>query len=141
MTFINDIVFAVGALCCVYILVNLIIAILGGFNTFIGCKNLRDYGSWAIVTGSTHGIGKSIAKELAKRSINLILISRSEEKLSLVTKEITDKYNVEVRTTAVDMSKTTPDDYTSIYKSFSDLDIGIIVNNVGLSYDHPEYLH
>jgi hypothetical protein len=51
MTFINDIVFAVGALCCVYILVNLIIAILGGFTTFIGCKNLRDYGSWAIVTG------------------------------------------------------------------------------------------
>lgn len=140
MTLLNDIVFGVGALCCVYIIINLISTILGGFSTFIGSKNLRDYGSWAIVTGSTDGIGKSIAKELAKQKINLILISRNEEKLSSVAKEITDKYNVEVKTTAVDMSLTTPADYSSIHESFAELDIGIIVNNVGLSYDHPEYL-
>ncbi|XP_063685544.1 putative steroid dehydrogenase 4 [Bolinopsis microptera] len=140
MTFLNDIVFSVGAVSCVYIVINLLSTILGGLSTFVGSKNLRDYGSWAIVTGSTDGIGKSIAKELAKQKINLVLISRNEEKLSAVSKEITEKYNVEVKTTAVDMSVTTPADYTNIHNSYKDLDIGIIVNNVGLSYDHPEYL-
>ena len=132
MTFFNDAVFAVGIISSVYIIYNIILCILEGIRTFIGSKNLRDYGAWAIVTGefktgtqwlllgyytsedlhscipiialesqhkfilsgSTSGIGKSIAMELAKQKINIILISRSEEKLSSVAKEITDKYNV-----------------------------------------------
>jgi len=30
-------------------------------------KNLKFYGSWAMVTGATDGIGKAYARELAKR--------------------------------------------------------------------------
>ncbi|KAL5266562.1 hypothetical protein ACHWQZ_G003814 [Mnemiopsis leidyi] len=140
MTLINEIVYTVGAFCCGYFVMNILVAILDGLCTFVGSRNLRNYGSWAIVTGSTDGIGKSIAKELAKQKINLILISRSAEKLSSVAKEIADKYNVEVKTTAIDMSQTSTADYSNIHKTYADLDIGIIVNNVGLSYDHPEYL-
>ncbi|CAI5463203.1 unnamed protein product [Closterium sp. Yama58-4] len=55
-------------------------------------KNLRRYGSWAIVTGCTDGIGKGFAKELAKRKINVILVSRTQEKLEAVASELSSKY-------------------------------------------------
>ena len=45
-----------------------------------------------------------------------------------------------MRTAAVDCSNTTLETYSSLAKDHGDLDVGIIVNNVGLSYEHPEYL-
>ena len=41
-----------------------------------------------MVTGSTDGIGKSYAKELAKRGIDVVLISRSKDKLEKTALEI-----------------------------------------------------
>uniref|UniRef100_A0A2K6EQJ3 Very-long-chain 3-oxoacyl-CoA reductase n=1 Tax=Propithecus coquereli TaxID=379532 RepID=A0A2K6EQJ3_PROCO len=45
-------------------------------------------GEWAVVTGSTDGIGKSYAEELAKRGMKVVLISRSQDKLNQVSSEI-----------------------------------------------------
>uniref|UniRef100_A0A8C8X4I0 Very-long-chain 3-oxoacyl-CoA reductase n=2 Tax=Panthera TaxID=9688 RepID=A0A8C8X4I0_PANLE len=58
-------------------------------------------GEWAVVTGSTDGIGKSYAEELAKHGMKIVLISRSQDKLNQVSSEI--------------------------------------MNNVGVSYEYPEY--
>lgn len=41
-----------------------------------------------VVTGSTDGIGKSYATELAKRGMNVVLVSRTLEKLEKVAAEI-----------------------------------------------------
>uniref|UniRef100_A0A673U574 Very-long-chain 3-oxoacyl-CoA reductase n=1 Tax=Suricata suricatta TaxID=37032 RepID=A0A673U574_SURSU len=60
-----------------------------------------ELGEWAVVTGSTDGIGKSYAEELAKHGMKIVLISRSQDKLNQVSSEI--------------------------------------MNNVGMSYDYPEY--
>ena len=43
---------------------------------------------FSVVTGSTDGIGKAYAKELAKRGVNIVLISRNEDKLAKVAAEI-----------------------------------------------------
>jgi len=99
-------------------------------------KNLKKYGSWAVVTGSTDGIGKAVAKQLAKRGLNLVLISRSEEKLKTVAEEFA-AYNVEVKTIAYDFSDVAS--YGKISVQLEGLDIGILVNNVGIGYDHPDY--
>jgi 17beta-estradiol 17-dehydrogenase / very-long-chain 3-oxoacyl-CoA reductase len=45
-------------------------------------------GSWAVVTGSTDGIGKAFAMELASRGFNLVLISRNIDKLNATAKEL-----------------------------------------------------
>uniref|UniRef100_A0A8I3W7K3 Very-long-chain 3-oxoacyl-CoA reductase n=1 Tax=Callithrix jacchus TaxID=9483 RepID=A0A8I3W7K3_CALJA len=47
-------------------------------------------GEWAVVTGSTDGIGKSYAEELAKRGMKVVLISRSQDKLDQVSSEISN---------------------------------------------------
>jgi len=68
----------------------------------------------------------------------LVLISRSEEKLNQVSTEIKTKFNsITIKTIPIDFTRD-----NSIYSTIRDqirgLDIGILVNNVGMSYDYPE---
>lgn len=49
---------------------------------------ILQYFSSLVVTGSTDGIGREYAKELAQRGINIVLIARNESKLIDVSKEI-----------------------------------------------------
>jgi hypothetical protein len=67
--------------------------------------NLRKYGSWAAVTGSTDGIGLAFAEHLARRKINLVLISRSLDKLEATAADLRQKYSVEVKVVAADLTK------------------------------------
>ncbi|XP_004607978.1 very-long-chain 3-oxoacyl-CoA reductase [Sorex araneus] len=94
-------------------------------------------GEWAVVTGSTDGIGKSYAEELAKCGMKVVLISRSQEKLNQVSSEIREKFKVETKTISVDFSS--EDIYDKIKTSLAGLNIGVLVNNVGMSYEYPEY--
>ena len=48
-------------------------------------------GVWAVVTGCTDGIGKAVTMELASRGFNIVLISRSIDKLNATAKEVQSK--------------------------------------------------
>ncbi|XP_016946104.2 very-long-chain 3-oxoacyl-CoA reductase [Drosophila suzukii] len=109
-----------------------------GPKVFGSSVDLSKMGEWAVVTGSTDGIGKAYAKELARRGLKLVLISRSLEKLNVVAKEIGDKYGVEVRVIDVDFTGGA-EIYDKIREKTTGLNIGVLVNNVGISYSHPEY--
>lgn len=43
---------------------------------------------YAIITGVTAGIGEGYAEELASRKCNLVLVSRSQEKLNELAKKL-----------------------------------------------------
>ncbi|XP_039267950.2 very-long-chain 3-oxoacyl-CoA reductase-like [Styela clava] len=108
--------------------------------------HLVKFGKWAIVTGSTDGIGKAIARELAKRGINIFLISRNLEKLSKVAAEVERAYNVETKIlvfdfTNFDHSSGTGDPYNVISQAMKDLDVGIMVNNVGMAAGGANVFH
>uniref|UniRef100_A0A2I3GSP4 17beta-estradiol 17-dehydrogenase n=1 Tax=Nomascus leucogenys TaxID=61853 RepID=A0A2I3GSP4_NOMLE len=94
-------------------------------------------GEWAVVTGSTDAIGKSYAEELAKRGMMVVLISRLQDKLDQVSREIKEKFKVEARTIAVDFAS--EDIYDKIKTGLAGLEIGVLVNNVGMSYEDPKY--
>ncbi|XP_030377977.1 very-long-chain 3-oxoacyl-CoA reductase [Scaptodrosophila lebanonensis] len=100
--------------------------------------DIRKMGEWAVVTGSTDGIGKAYARELARKGLKLVLISRSLDKLNAVAKEIGENFGVEVRVVDVDFTRGV-EIYEKIRKSTEGLDVGVLVNNVGISYSHPEY--
>ena len=50
------------------------------------------YGKWAVVTGCTQGIGLSYVEELAKRGMSIVLISRNQQKLSELAKDVKRKF-------------------------------------------------
>ena len=58
--------------------------------TLCARRNLSEYGigSWALITGSTDGIGLAFAKSLAKYGFNIILVARNPEKLQKVEQEL-----------------------------------------------------
>ena len=104
-------------------------------------KNIQKLGSWAVVTGATDGIGLALAKEIAKKGVNVVLVSRSADKLKAAEKEIKEKSpGVQTKTIPFDFSKGTSADYARLGAELKDLDIGLLYNNVGVSYDHAEYL-
>lgn len=93
-------------------------------------------GSWAAVTGSTDGIGLGFARTLAKYGFNIVLISRNPEKLAKTAEEISRLHSVQVRTVVADFSKCTenPSEFFGrIDEETRDLDVSILVNNVGLA--------
>lgn len=130
----------VGILSCLKCLVEALrtgVDILQG-----GGKNLKQYGDWAVVTGATDGGGRAYAMELAKRGLNIVLISRTQSKLDAVASEIQTKYSskgVQVKTIAADFSKT--ECYDHIKKELESVPVGILINNVGRSYNYAEFFH
>ena len=39
------------------------------------------YGPWALVTGSTSGIGEAISHQLAAKGLNIVLVARKKDEL------------------------------------------------------------
>ncbi|KAK4298943.1 hypothetical protein Pmani_028743 [Petrolisthes manimaculis] len=99
-------------------------------------KLVETYGKWAVVTGSTDGIGKEYARELARRGMSILLISRTQEKLDKVAKEIAEEFGVETEVVAVDFISGRPV-FEDVARHLQDKDIGVLVNNVGVMLPHP----
>nr|KAF6410054.1 hydroxysteroid dehydrogenase like 1 [Rousettus aegyptiacus] len=86
---------------------------------------IKQYGRWAVVSGATDGIGRAYAEELASRGLNIILISRNQEKLQMVAKDIADTYKVETDIIVADFSNGR-EIYDPIREALKDKDIGIL---------------
>lgn len=91
-------------------------------------------GSFVIITGSTDGIGKSLAFQCAKRGFNIVSISRTLSKLEKTEKELKEKHpGLKVVSIQADFSKCIePGFFDKIWEKTKDLDISILVNNVGI---------
>jgi len=114
------------------------------YKTFLRpAKDLKKYGKWAVVTGATDGIGKAYAFAFAKKGMSVLLISRTESKLQDVKKEIEAKNypGVEVSYLVCDYSKFDKAAQDKVAKVVTDLEVGVLVNNVGVSYRYPMFFH
>ncbi|SBT32470.1 steroid dehydrogenase, putative [Plasmodium ovale wallikeri] len=103
-------------------------------------NNLKSYGETVLITGCTDGIGKSLAYALIKHGVNLLLISRNEKELKNIKKDLLEK-NKNFKGTIDYISFDYNEHNFSSYKSLQDKvqkhDIGVLINNVGISYPHP----
>ncbi|CAE7663258.1 KCR1 [Symbiodinium sp. CCMP2592] len=105
-------------------------------------KDLKKYGEWAVVTGATDGIGKAYAFELASQGLKVLLVARSEEKLADTAKELKSVCSgATVDVLQVDFSKFDASARAMVKSKLAPLDIGILINNVGMSYPFTKYFH
>jgi len=115
----------------------------GIYNTWLGQLiganvDPRKMGQWAVITGATDGIGLAYADELAKLGIDIVLISRSLDKLKTCAAAIEEKHKVKVKIIAVDFTDKV-EIYEKIRKELEGLEIGTLINNVGMAYPYPEF--
>lgn len=107
-------------------------------------KNLKEYGSWALITGPTDGIGKALALEMASKGLNLVLIGRNPSKLEATSNEIHEKYGEKIHTKniAIDLAKFSGQEIAdAIEEGIQGLDVGILVNNAGMAYPYARFFH
>lgn len=80
----------------------------------------------ALVTGASSGIGRGIARELAKKGYDLIIVSRTKENLDEVKKELQD-----VRVTVLPMDLSKEENCRALYESVKHKNIDLLVNDAG----------
>lgn len=112
------------------------------YNHFLLKTDLTKYGAkkgaWAVITGAREGVGKGYAMALASRGFNVVLIARNKEGLETVSEELKTKFKVETKVVAVDCSGESA--VKSIVDQVQNLDVSVLVNNVGVNTAFPTNL-
>lgn len=95
-------------------------------------KELKSFGSWAIVTGASSGIGKEFARQLAESGINLVLFARRENLLQTIAGDFRSRYGVEVKYAKLDL---TEDNFLdTIEETINGLDVRMLISNAGAAH-------
>lgn len=134
------VLFAVG---CLSVLKSFLAILNGVYVCFLRPgKNLKKYGSWALVTAPTDGIGKGFAFELARKGLNLVLVGRNPDKLKDVSDAIQSKYGkTQIKAVVVDFAGDISEGVLKIREAIEGLDVGVLINNVGVSYPYARFFH
>jgi 3-oxoacyl-[acyl-carrier protein] reductase len=84
----------------------------------------------ALITGSSRGIGKAIAKQLAKDGFNVIVnYTKSKDQAEKLVLELNSAYNVDCTSVCADVSER-----EQVEKMFSEAGkVDILVNNAGIA--------
>jgi 17beta-estradiol 17-dehydrogenase / very-long-chain 3-oxoacyl-CoA reductase len=132
----------VGIVGCIAILYFIFQLALWAFRTFSfkspKIKKFTGTDNWAVVTGATAGIGEGFCEELARRKTNIVLVSRSEDKLKNVAKALEERYKIQTRIVPIDFTQTNEGSYTKLKNAINDIKVTILVNNVGVNNKFPE---
>ena len=86
----------------------------------------------ALVTGASSGLGRDIARELAKRKYDVIIVARNEKALRELKKLDKVKYKVKTYVKICDL--TIKENCINLYKEVKDEfeNIDVLINNAGL---------
>lgn len=90
--------------------------------------------SWAVVTGASSGIGTELARGLARRGQNVILVARRADRLEELAAELREA-GVQVRVEAADLADAAA--RARLLAALADVDVAILCNNAGLSTTGP----
>jgi len=87
--------------------------------------------SYALITGSTSGIGLEIAYYMAKKGYNLILTARRKNILDEISKNISSKYKVKVDYISCDLANIKSPKEIFDFCESKNYFVEIVVNNAG----------
>jgi uncharacterized protein len=86
---------------------------------------------YALITGASKGIGRAIARELASRGYNVLLVARSEDLLQNLAGEIASRYNVATDYMSLDLSHPEAPQNVFDWCRAKGYDVSVLVNNAG----------
>jgi short-subunit dehydrogenase len=90
----------------------------------------------ALITGASAGIGAALAKALAARGDDLILVARRRDRLEEMQKSLSERHKVSVDVLRADLTK--PDDLDRVEAAIeSDGSLGLVINNAGFAGYRP----
>ncbi len=92
---------------------------------------LEKYGSWAVITGASSGIGVEFAKQIAALGLNTVLVARRKARLEALAKELESQYKIKTLCVECDVAE---DGFQNIIlDATKDLEVGLMVNNAGIN--------
>lgn len=126
-----------------YIVYKLIIFVYYNFFSKISLDKYQNGHSWAVITGSTDGIGLEFARELAQYGFNILLIGRNKDKLESVKQNIQSSKSlqkIQVDWVISDASDDSEANIQNVVRKVESLDVSILINNVGTSIEEHKSL-
>jgi 17beta-estradiol 17-dehydrogenase / very-long-chain 3-oxoacyl-CoA reductase len=102
-----------------------------------GADKSKDGSAWAVVTGGSKGIGKQFVKELLKRGMNVIVVARTAD--SSVEAEVKKSSTLrQVICAKADLTNVESIE-ASLRPVLAGKKVTMLINNAGISLDHPDY--
>jgi uncharacterized protein len=94
----------------------------------------------ALVTGASEGIGEALARELAQRGCNLVLVARRRERLGRLASELASAFGVDAEPLAADL--TDPGALAAVEARLEadERPVDLLVNNAGGASRHAPFL-
>ncbi|HET6556026.1 MAG TPA: SDR family NAD(P)-dependent oxidoreductase [Prolixibacteraceae bacterium] len=86
---------------------------------------------FAVVTGASHGLGKAFSVALARKKINLVLVSLPDQKLADIGQALSVRYGV--KTACYETDLTSIENVLALTNWINDnFDVEILINNAGI---------
>jgi len=85
-----------------------------------------------LITGASGGIGEALARKLAERKHNLVLVARNAGKLGTLCQQLADKYSIHAEYIAADLSKQETAGQVFAETQQRGLEIDMLINNAGI---------
>jgi short-subunit dehydrogenase len=96
-------------------------------------RHLELNARWVVVTGASSGLGREIARDLAKRHhANLILVARRRERLAELKAELEKAYGIEARVISADLSKR--EDVDRVFTEATEREVQAVILNAGVTH-------
>lgn len=90
-----------------------------------------DPDSWAVITGASAGIGRELARGLARRGHNVLLVARRLDRLEALAAELTHEHGVRAKAWACDLSD--PDQRWQLTAELKRRTVSVLCNNAGFA--------
>ncbi|MDP1880948.1 MAG: SDR family oxidoreductase [Parachlamydiaceae bacterium] len=95
---------------------------------------------YTLITGASSGIGEEFAKQCAAKRQNLILVSRSEDKLQKLSNELKNAYPIDIKIIVLDLATNQSAEQVFERCQKENLEVNFLINNAGIGligkFDH-----
>ncbi|KAK6504402.1 hypothetical protein TWF506_002601 [Arthrobotrys conoides] len=94
-------------------------------------KSPKGEAPWALITGSSDGIGKALAVELASKGFNIVVHGRTPSKIAKLAADLEAQYKIKTKTIALDTTDPVLSLDEPVLNAIGDIKITILINCVG----------